>query len=759
MAAPDILRRSAGLIPIVVATILAAIPTPLHALAITVRPDGTGDVSTFQAGVDSMLLYYPGQSPRPDTMIVEAGDYNEVVNFDFDDAGYVIGTIICSAGPARTSLRGVEFNAGCTRWECESAQFFKVIGLRILTPVEQGPYHHGFLWRSCEFTQGYRTTYGHRFMDEGGYVGCLFRGRADIEAPGVGIDSCSFIGGTTTFGAFDTRCHVSDCVFTGNDTALIIRTGYEPSLTVQRCSFEGVGTAIALPQPISSPSVLIEDCAFANVRDAAIDVREPPGPCEGGEFDLDLDVRRCTMNGCGAGIRVQVSCRTIVSIDSVTVTQTRGVGIEARVGRFSFDHLTVSDGAADGIRVASSDCRSTSGSVTHTDLLRNRGDGFICRDTVPNCDPSDFAISDSRSAENGGAGLRIEGSAARVHDNVIAFNGGPGIQCTMGASELADSLSRNTCVRNGGAGIEVVVGPGTQKTFVENNLVAGNHNPGIAVIGAYAGDVRHNDAWRNLGGAYLGLAPAEGPNLTLDPRFCDVSAGDFHLASSSPCAATGPFGPIGALGVGCDISRIAVQVNKDRARGDLAVALLGDPLFDALGVDPGSVTLAGAAPRRSPRPEARDVNGDGVEDLVLRFDGRALDLSAGGDARLRAITQDGTPVIGDVTFDGVGRRRGVGTFDSGAIATADSPPVLALRFVRTDGTSAVRIALSLANHEPATLELIDVAGRRVATWSVSGPTPGPREVDVRTEVARRGIYFVRLRQGAAQSSLKAVLIN
>jgi hypothetical protein len=85
--------------------------------------------------------------------------------------------------------------------------------------------------------------------------------------------------------------------------------------------------------------------------------------------------------------------------------------------------------------------------------------------------------------------------------------------------------------------------------------------------------------------------------------------------------------------------------------GTIPVAILGDADFDAAKVDATTVRLAGAPVATTPEgrligfPE--DVDGDGVQDLVLHFDVPSLALVAGDTrADLVALTCAGAAFAG-----------------------------------------------------------------------------------------------------------------
>jgi len=69
------------------------------------------------------------------------------------------------------------------------------------------------------------------------------------------------------------------------------------------------------------------------------------------------------------------------------------------------------------------------------------------------------------------------------------------------------------------------------------------------------------------------------------------------------------------------------------------------------------------------------------------------------------------------------------------------------------------VRLSLAGGAPARLELLDVAGRRMAERELTALGPGPHDVDLASR--RRlpaGIYLVRLSEGQAVAVRRVALL-
>lgn len=91
-------------------------------------------------------------------------------------------------------------------------------------------------------------------------------------------------------------------------------------------------------------------------------------------------------------------------------------------------------------------------------------------------------------------------------------------------------------------------------------------------------------------------------------------------------------------------------LNSD-GNGVIPVAILGMPDFDASGIDPSSVALAGQFVRvvgnGRELAHLEDVNDDGIEDLVVQIDDSEAVYGAGaGSATLTGETFDGVRIIG-----------------------------------------------------------------------------------------------------------------
>lgn len=71
----------------------------------------------------------------------------------------------------------------------------------------------------------------------------------------------------------------------------------------------------------------------------------------------------------------------------------------------------------------------------------------------------------------------------------------------------------------------------------------------------------------------------------------------------------------------------------------------------------------------------------------------------------------------------------------------------------------LRVAFTLPTAAPATLELFDLAGRRVARWDVGAHGAGRHELELAARSIPSGVYFVRLAQGPNAATARIALLD
>lgn len=283
------------------------------------------------------------------------------------------------------------------------------------------------------------------------------------------------------------------------------------------------------------------------------------------------------------------------------------------------------------------------------------------------------------AAGNGDDGVQmVNGTSGNtLRDNQIAYNLDHGIVLGSGTGNRFLSGSIHD---NGGLGIELWVdGPTPNDPGDADTGANGLQNhPEITAVRASGADATLDSA----------------PNAAFTVQFfasdvCDPSGfgegktflGETSVAtdgaglasfsvSFSPAAATGqqitatatdgagntsefsPCALVEGLEVAIDIKpgSFPNSINIGSS-GVVPVAILSAPGFDATTVDPSTVTLASAPVklrgRGTPQASEQDVNGDGLDDLVVQVETEALDLeSEDTDAVLEGFTFGGTEIRG-----------------------------------------------------------------------------------------------------------------
>jgi len=740
------LQRFPGRWPLALYLLAACLfAPPLQARTFLLKPDGTGDVSTFQAGIDSLIVNPSCGSQEYDTLFVAPGFYDEEVHADISRGHNrncdVHGVVLGIEGFDRTEVRAIRFAPITSPYVSPYGCGHKLLleGFTVQQEVKQEPNSQCFArWFRCRFAGGFSSTLPRGTGVGRSFEGCEFRQFALLQGYGgfVPLESCHFIGARTVLDGTEHGLEVRNCRFEGPvDTAVVANTGGDGGIRFVNCIFSGMTNAIVLKPDSYVYHFSIGTCGFSRIAGAAVAYTKTS--VQSYDRPGGFSISNSSFTDCGTALRVHSSLGETVGLVSDTITASSGMGIDAAVSSLGMQSCTIRD------------CKGTGAKFRIFDVPEWAGT---------------LSIVDSRFADNEGNGLELaDSSGAEGYEPAVAGclferNALSGL-----VSSAALTYAGNTSVLNGGAGLAIHPPDfSTDPLAVESNLVAGNDGAGLGITCPYTGSVSHNDAWMNRGGDYLGVPSPADSNLTLDPQFCDPLREDFHVASSSPCAPSGPYGQIGALGVGCDVMTVGVDVQPSsnntinlRSNAPVNAAILGHRLFDPHRVDPSTVRLAGAPPSSrgagTSTPQLRDLNGDGFADLLLCFNSRDLDIQ-GEEAMLEGRTFDGAPFHGT---DVVQVRNPASKAGMEALL-ADLPKHLGLAVPQSHG--AVTLLLALPRAEPVRLEVFDIAGRRVVSRELSGLGAGRQRVDLEERFSP-GVYMLRLTQATETAVARAVVLE
>jgi subtilisin family serine protease len=157
--------------------------------------------------------------------------------------------------------------------------------------------------------------------------------------------------------------------------------------------------------------------------------------------------------------------------------------------------------------------------------------------------------------QTGGSGLDLTNSLFEANTGLYLV-GAASLQTVPAGSLIGNTVTANNSP-NTSAGFNIT----SSNVTVSNNIVAFNTGSseasnGFTVSGG-AVSFACNDVFGNDGDQYGGIADPTGTNgnISVDPQFCDVGAGDYTIMDVSPCHVdqAGACGQIGAFGQGCSV--------------------------------------------------------------------------------------------------------------------------------------------------------------------------------------------------------------
>jgi hypothetical protein len=330
---------------------------------------------------------------------------------------------------------------------------------------------------------------------------------------------------------------------------------------------------------------------------------------------------------------------------------------------------------------------------------------------------------------------------AGIRGNVVAHCAHEGLRGSFPPEYGDFVITENTIVANGGSGIVIESDPGVQANArIRNNLVYGNDGHGLELrAGSLGSPPRCNDWFRNVLGPATGVEPGAS-DLAVDPIFCDLGAGDFTLRSDSPLLA-GDCAPIGALGLGCDVSTevLVVLLTAERASDGVRIVwrLGGDEAPRDAWIE-RATSEAGPwrriATDRTQRDEAT-VDRDGSPEAVGRSWYRLAWTAATGSGASSMIEAP----------------RALGVRASYALRVLGPNP--------TSGPASIEYALPHAGS--IALVVHDLMGREVARLASGSMASGVHRAQWTGEAgggrATPGLYFVRLRHSEGELSQRILV--
>lgn len=570
MPAP-IRGASFGLALLVTASV--ALTSPATATVVwTVDPSGAGDFTTIQAALDSAFVVFYEPTERPDSILVAPGDYDEVVyNTLFDAPRTVLRAV---AGPTMTTVRKF-CHAGCPPRMTKLSEGgaspgpwgLLVSGFSIRDSLWVAGPSATLVFEECVFLDHVRMS----DASSSRFFGCEFRGGADFNDTYLAAEDCRFVGSRVFVAVADHWTRFIGCSFEGPiDTAIVHRGGDIDALRLISCTFKNVDVAVGSDRWRASQrgGVWAQACRFEDISNVAFTWdyvgEEYPSHTSplvisdsyflrcsrvidwGGYHPAAIALLRDTLESCGpVSIRAAVFAGVNSEIPPLGDPKILGLVAIGQQGRL-FD-----------ISLRSHLPQSAS-RTSHTKLwltgLKVEGGGDtlgVVRTVDAKLFTTEVEATDNQFRGSAGPGLWISASRVVASGNTFAQVGGHALEIPARPDTTEVFLHHNTIIGSGGDGFRV---PAAGDVFVlasiHHNLFVQNAGDGLHIGAPYDGSIASNDSWLNYGAAYFGGGSLDS-NLTVDPIFCDVVAGDLRVSSVSLCRPAGPYGQIGAHGEGC----------------------------------------------------------------------------------------------------------------------------------------------------------------------------------------------------------------
>lgn len=571
-------------------------PSTALATRWTVDIGGGGDFTTIQAAIDQQAVEFR------DTILVLPGEYAETITPPVYGPDGAKTALVSMGGAAVTPMLSITAApAGVSRGYANIDGF--------------------------TFT-GAVTLDGHLPSDYP-FVRCSFRGEVWWDGHGSGgthlhISDCDFHARTSLvyfYGvARDLRFHSApltvssvgglsnfrmlDCSFEGPaDTLVYVPKWSDEQETFERCSFDSGGIGVVF-QGGGGYQRIVRSCRFTDLSFAGIWMHDTTtySGSGAGRYLFGLEASDSRFERCGTGIhwvfeKPYMGSRVYLVRDTVRASSGDGIqlGPADTPWLFGVFDCLVEDNGGNGMSLRQDFNAGLGGGwfysnyrVFRTRFVNNTGDGLFVHGSPlvkPGVEEDPGAawrtkVAASSFIGNGGHGVHIDSPTWRVDSCLAMGNGRDGFSLRASVPVYENSAAGNTAVLNHGDGFRFTVNgpPADSLFFIERNLAVMNTGAGIRV--PFNGGLPHfafNDAWNNYLAQHIAPGSPADSNLTVNPRFCDLGAGDLGLEQGSPCGPGGLYGLIGALPESCpntlavepEALRLSFTVRPTVARGSV----------------------------------------------------------------------------------------------------------------------------------------------------------------------------------------------
>lgn len=376
-----------------------------------------------------------------------------------------------------------------------------------------------------------------------------------------------------------------------------------------------------------------------------------------GTYNEDITLKSgVVVQGAGADVT------TIQGTGSMWVVTASGVDSSAKI-----DGFTITGGNsywAGGICCYNNSSPTISNNIISNNYSYYYGAGVSCNNSSPII--SNNIISNNYSYYYGGGIACITFSSPTISNNIISNNNasngwGGGIYCINYSSPTIsnNTISDNYAINGFGGGISSYFysSPTILNNIISDNQSSAGWGGGIASSYFSSPTIDYNDVWNNSAPQYYGCS-AGADDISDDPMFVNALTGDFHLLDGSPCIDVGSNADaawptdldgnirvvdgdgdgwatvdIGALENTSLVEQFAIDIKpgtdmnciNPAKKGNTPVAIFGSASLAVSSINTATIEIDDDGNAATPgvlldKSSIKDVNGDGVSDLIVHFD-------------------------------------------------------------------------------------------------------------------------------------------